>query len=52
MGTRDELERLIRLCVEKGVRPAIDRTLPLEEARQGFEAMLGGEQLGKIVFRR
>jgi D-arabinose 1-dehydrogenase-like Zn-dependent alcohol dehydrogenase len=50
MGTRDELERLIRLCVEKDVRPAIDRTLPLEEARQGFETMLAGEVLGKIVF--
>ena len=50
MGTRDELERLIRLCVEKGVRPVIDKTLPLEEARQGFEAMLAGQMLGKIVF--
>jgi NADPH:quinone reductase-like Zn-dependent oxidoreductase len=50
MGTRDELERLIRLCVEKGVRPAIDETLPLEDAHQGFEAMLAGEIVGKIVF--
>jgi NADPH:quinone reductase-like Zn-dependent oxidoreductase len=51
MGTRDELERLIRLCAEKDVRPRIDRTLPLEDARAGFEAMLAGEQLGKIVFK-
>jgi NADPH:quinone reductase-like Zn-dependent oxidoreductase len=50
MGTRDELERLIRLCVEKDVRPVIDKTLPLAEARQGFETMLAGEMLGKIVF--
>jgi NADPH:quinone reductase-like Zn-dependent oxidoreductase len=50
MGTRDELERLIRLCVDKGVRPAIDRTLPMTDARQGFEAMLTGEIAGKIVF--
>lgn len=50
MGTRDELERLIRLCVEKDVRPEIDQTLPLEDARQGFEAMLSGEVVGKIVF--
>ena len=50
MGTRDELERLIRLCVEKGVRPAIDRALPLPEARQGFQAMLDGEIVGKVVF--
>ena len=50
MGTRDELERLIQLCVSGGVRPVIDQTLSLADARQGFEAMLAGEQLGKIVF--
>jgi len=50
MGTRDELERLIGLCVSKGVRPVIDQTLPLTDAHQGFEAMLSGEVQGKIVF--
>jgi NADPH:quinone reductase-like Zn-dependent oxidoreductase len=52
MGTRAELERLIQLCVTRGVRPVIDQTLPLADARQGFEAMLAGELLGKIVFTR
>jgi NADPH:quinone reductase-like Zn-dependent oxidoreductase len=51
MGTRDELERLARFCVTKGVRPVIDHTLPLPDARQGFEAMLAGEVHGKIVFQ-
>jgi NADPH:quinone reductase-like Zn-dependent oxidoreductase len=50
MGTRDELQRLVRFCVEKDVRPQIQRTLPLAEARQGFEAMLNGEIVGKLVF--
>ena len=50
MGTRDELERLARFCVEKGVRPEIDRTLPLAEARSGFEALLNGDVVGKLVF--
>ena len=50
MGTREELERLIRLCVDKGVRPAIHATLPLREAAQGLETMLRGESVGKIVF--
>jgi NADPH:quinone reductase-like Zn-dependent oxidoreductase len=49
MGTRDELERLIRFCIDKQVRPAIQTTLPLERAREGFEAMLDGEVFGKIV---
>jgi len=38
------------LCVDKGVRPAISATLPLAEAREGFEAMLRGDTGGKIVF--
>jgi NADPH:quinone reductase-like Zn-dependent oxidoreductase len=50
MGTRDELERLARFCVEKGVRPQIDRTLPLHDARAGFEALLNGDVVGKLVF--
>jgi NADPH:quinone reductase-like Zn-dependent oxidoreductase len=50
MGTRDELERLLRLCVAKEIRPRIDRTLPLSGARDGFQAMLEGSFVGKIVF--
>ncbi|HLY50994.1 MAG TPA: zinc-binding dehydrogenase [Solirubrobacteraceae bacterium] len=50
MGTRDELERLIRFCIERNIRPVIDRVLPLEQARDGFDAMLDGSFIGKIVF--
>jgi NADPH:quinone reductase-like Zn-dependent oxidoreductase len=50
MGTRDELERLIRLCVEKDIRPVIDRTMPLSQAREGLEALLEGSVVGKVVF--
>ena len=35
MGTRDELERLVRLCVERDVRPVIEASVPLEDARAG-----------------
>ena len=50
MGTRDELDRLVRFCVDRGVRPAIDRVMPLTEARDGFASMLAGDVHGKIVF--
>jgi NADPH:quinone reductase-like Zn-dependent oxidoreductase len=50
MGTRDELERLMRLCVEKDIRPVIDHTLPLADAAGGFAKMNEGEIFGKIVF--
>jgi NADPH:quinone reductase-like Zn-dependent oxidoreductase len=50
MGTRDELERLIRFCLERDIRPPIHQTLPLAEARDGFRALLEGDVVGKIVF--
>jgi NADPH:quinone reductase-like Zn-dependent oxidoreductase len=49
MGTRDELERLVQFCVDKDIRPVIHETLPLSEARRGFESVLEGRAFGKIV---
>jgi len=50
MGTRTQLERLARFLVKTGVRPPIDRTLPLGRAREGFAAMAEGDLFGKVVF--
>jgi D-arabinose 1-dehydrogenase-like Zn-dependent alcohol dehydrogenase len=52
MGTRDELERLIRFCERTGVRPLVDTVLPLEQARYGFAKLAAGDVVGKIVFTR
>ena len=52
MGTRDELQGLLQLLDTTGVRPVIDRTLPMESAREGFAAMDAGEVFGKVVFTR
>jgi NADPH:quinone reductase-like Zn-dependent oxidoreductase len=52
MGTRDELAALVTMLDATGVRPLVDRALPMTEARDGFAAMLGGDQFGKIVFTR
>lgn len=52
MGTRDELAALVAMLDATGARPLVDRTLPMTEARDGFAAMLEGEQFGKIVFTR
>jgi NADPH:quinone reductase-like Zn-dependent oxidoreductase len=51
MGTRDELEQVVRLCADRGIAPPIDRVLQLGDARQGFEAMSGGDLFGKVVLR-
>jgi NADPH:quinone reductase-like Zn-dependent oxidoreductase len=49
MGTKDELEDLLSFCATTGIRPVIDRSLPLDRAREGFERMSEGGQFGKIV---
>jgi NADPH:quinone reductase-like Zn-dependent oxidoreductase len=50
MGTKDELLRLGRFMVSRGIEPVIHEVLPLAEARKGFEQMLGGDLVGKVVF--
>jgi NADPH:quinone reductase-like Zn-dependent oxidoreductase len=50
MGTRDQLQRLAIFLEQTGVRPVIDRTMPLADARDGFAALHQGDIFGKIVF--
>lgn len=49
MGTKSELTDLIAFLHATGLRPHIDRTIPLEQARDGLAAMQSGELIGKIV---
>ncbi len=51
MGTRDELGDLVAMMEATGLRPRIDRTLPLAEAADGIAAMIAGDVFGKIVLR-
>jgi NADPH:quinone reductase-like Zn-dependent oxidoreductase len=50
MGTRGELSRLLTFCEQTGARPLVDRTMPLVDAKSGFEAMIAGDLFGKVVF--
>ena len=52
MGTTTELAGLVNLLDATGTRPLIDQELPLDRAREGFEAMAEGDLFGKIVFTR
>lgn len=52
MGTRAELAALVTMLEATGARPLIDSTMPLDQARDGFAAMAGGDVFGKIVFTR
>jgi NADPH:quinone reductase-like Zn-dependent oxidoreductase len=49
MGTRDELEALLRLLDATGLRPQIDEVIPLSEASRGFERLAAGDVVGKLV---
>jgi NADPH:quinone reductase-like Zn-dependent oxidoreductase len=49
MGTKTELGNLIAFLQSTGLRPRIDRVIPLESAAEGLVAMASGELVGKIV---
>ena len=49
MGTRDELHRLAQFMDVTGVRPLIDRELPMDDAAEGLKAVADGDVFGKIV---
>ncbi|MDQ2706752.1 MAG: zinc-binding dehydrogenase [Actinomycetota bacterium] len=52
MGTREELRNLLTFVDAAGITPEVGLELPLEQAEEGFRAMLDGETAGKIVFTR
>ncbi|ANH40353.1 Alcohol dehydrogenase [Nocardioides dokdonensis FR1436] len=52
MGTRDELASLVSMLDATGARPLVDRTLPMDQAADGFAAMVAGDVFGKIVLTR
>ena len=49
MGSRAELERLLAFLVATGVRPVVDSTFPLAQARDGFARLAAGDMFGKVV---
>lgn len=52
MGTRDELDRLVRMLDATGARPVVDSTVPMTEAPDAMAAIAAGEQFGKVVLTR
>lgn len=52
MGTIGELRELVDLLVRTGVRPVIDRVLPMEQAAEAFAVMNEGNVHGKLVLTR
>jgi NADPH:quinone reductase-like Zn-dependent oxidoreductase len=51
MGTKAELRDLIAFLHATGVRPHIDRVIPMEQVADGLRAMQSGDLVGKIVLQ-
>ncbi len=51
MGTRAELKRVATLIGRCLLRPIVDSTFPLREARAAQERMLARDVFGKLVLR-
>ena len=52
MGTREELSDLLSFVANTGISPEIGLELPMDQAAEGFRAMLDGDTSGKIVFTK
>ena len=49
MGTRRELRDLVRMLVATGIRPVIDSTVALADAKDAYRRMETGDVFGKLV---
>jgi NADPH:quinone reductase-like Zn-dependent oxidoreductase len=52
MGTIREFRELLDLMTTTGLRPVVDRVLPMEDAAVAFAAMNAGDVRGKLVLTR
>ncbi len=50
MGSREELDGLVRFVTQQQITPVTDSTMPLADARDGFARMVDGDLFGKVVF--
>jgi len=51
MGTKAEFESLLKFMQETGVRPQIQQTFELADARGAYELMINGDVRGKLVIK-
>jgi NADPH:quinone reductase-like Zn-dependent oxidoreductase len=49
MGTRDELEALMKLCARENVKPLVDRSFGLAETEAALQYLDSGKAFGKVV---
>jgi len=52
MGSIEELRELVDLLLRTGIRPVIDRVLPMDQAAEAFAVLSDGSVHGKLVLTR
>jgi len=52
MGTLEEMNNMIRLVIDGGIKPEIGALMPMVEAREAILAMVEGRTQGKTIFTR
>jgi NADPH:quinone reductase-like Zn-dependent oxidoreductase len=48
VGHKRAFEGLVALVVRAGLRPVVDRVVPLERAREAFDHLISGRHVGKV----
>jgi NADPH:quinone reductase-like Zn-dependent oxidoreductase len=48
VGNRDDFEQLLRTCVDRGIRPVVDRVVPLDRLEDGLRLLKSGQFFAKI----
>lgn len=51
MGSREELQSMLRLIEKKQIRPVVDKVYPLPNALEAFRYLENGSQFGKIAIK-
>ena len=52
MGTLEEMNNMIRLVIDGGIKPEIGAVMPMEEAKEAILSMVEGRTHGKTIFTR
>ena len=52
MGTLDDMQSMINLIIQSRLEPEIGAVLPMERAKEAFQAMWEGKIHGKTVLTR
>jgi D-arabinose 1-dehydrogenase-like Zn-dependent alcohol dehydrogenase len=52
VGTLEDMKCMINFIVGTGIKPKIGQVLPMERAKEAFQAMSEGDTRGKTVLTR